>query len=62
MSDNIESMNKERKYPKEQEVLNRIMDVIDDYAGEVSLVSVLGVLRLIETSLISAEAESRSSD
>ena len=43
---NVVDLNKEIKFTKEQELYGRIQDLIHEYDGEVSLVSVLGILDL----------------
>jgi len=45
MSDIIE-LKKQKVFAREGELYNRLVAVIDDYAGELSLVAVLGVLDL----------------
>lgn len=35
-----------KKYPVEAELYNKISDLIEEYNGELSLVSVLGILEL----------------
>ena len=50
--DNIKSLNKKRVFNKEGELSKRISSLIDEYAGEISLVSVLGVLDLKKHELI----------
>lgn len=44
--ENVVSIGKEKVFAKEAELYKRIEAVIDDYAGELSLVAVLGVLDL----------------
>lgn len=44
--ENVVDLKKEKVFAKEAEAYQRIVDVIDDYAGELSLVAVLGVLDL----------------
>lgn len=39
-------------YPQEQELLNRMLGVIYEYAGDISLASVLGVLELTKDELM----------
>jgi hypothetical protein len=38
---------KDVDYPKEQEICNRIFDVINEYEGEVSTVAILGILDMV---------------
>lgn len=42
----IIDLKKEKVFPREGELYKRITEAIDDYAGELSLVAVLGVLDL----------------
>ncbi len=55
MSDNIKEFkkNKVMDYPVQDEAYQRIRKLIFEYAGEVSLAEMLGVLRIIEHDLIS---------
>ena len=39
-------MNKPKTFTKEGELMDRLTMLIDEYAGELSLVSVLGILQL----------------
>ncbi len=39
-------LKKPKVFPREGELYNRIVEIIDDYAGELSLVAVVGVLEL----------------
>ena len=43
---NINSLNKEKVFSKEAELSGRIGNLISEYDGELSLVSVLGILDL----------------
>ena len=43
---NILDMNKEKTFPKEGELMERLTSLIDEYAGELSLVAVVGVLEM----------------
>ena len=43
---NIISMGKEKTFSKEQELSDRISELIAEYNGELSLVSVMGILTL----------------
>ena len=52
MSDNIKNLEIPAKFPKEGELMDRMTRLIDEYAGELSLVSVLGVLCLKQQELI----------
>tara|TARA_R110000772_G_scaffold26061_1_gene67486 strand:- start:2565 stop:2741 length:177 start_codon:yes stop_codon:yes gene_type:complete len=45
-SKNILNMNKPKTFTKEGELMDRLTALIDEYAGELSLVSVLGILQL----------------
>lgn len=46
--DNIKPFTKEkvRSYPVEDELLNRVYDIFDEYDGAISNVSVIGILEL----------------
>lgn len=44
--ENVVDMGKEKVFTKEAELYKRITSVIDDYAGELSLVAVIGILDL----------------
>lgn len=44
--ENLIELNKTKVFAREGELYNRIVEIIDDYAGELSLVAVLGVLDL----------------
>ena len=43
---NVQSLNKEKVFSTEAELSQRIGDLISEYDGELSLVSVLGILDL----------------
>ena len=43
---NIKNLNKEKIFSKEAELSKRIGDLISEYDGELSLVSVMGILDL----------------
>jgi len=43
---NIKDLNKEKTFSKEGELSKRIGDLISEYDGELSLVSVMGILDL----------------
>lgn len=43
---NVTNLNKEKVFSKEGELSNRIDALVAEYAGELSLVSVLGILDL----------------
>lgn len=43
---NIKSLGQEKTFSQEQELSDRINDLIAEYNGELSLVSVMGVLML----------------
>ena len=43
---NVTSMNKEKKFSKEGELMERLNILIAEYDGELSFVAVLGVLEL----------------
>ena len=42
----IIDLKKAKVFAREGELYNRIIEIIDDYAGELSLVAVIGVLDL----------------
>ncbi|MCJ8293533.1 MAG: hypothetical protein MJK15_03925 [Colwellia sp.] len=48
----IKDLNLDKTFPKEGELFDRLTELIDEYAGEISLVSVLGILELKKQSLI----------
>ena len=50
--ENILNMGKEKKFPKEGELMDRLELLIDEYAGELSLVAVIGILEMKKTALI----------
>lgn len=41
---NILDLNKEKKYPKEAELMSKLTLLIDEYSGEISTVAVIGIL------------------
>lgn len=43
---NIKKLNISKKYPVEAKLYNEICDLIEKYNGELSLVSVIGILEL----------------
>lgn len=43
---NVKHLNLEKKFPIEAELYNKLCDLIEEYNGELSLVSVLGILEL----------------
>lgn len=43
---NISSLNKEKSFSQEQELSDRINELITEYNGDLSLVSVMGILAL----------------
>ncbi len=43
---NVKSLNKEKTFSKEGELMDRLEILISEYDGELSLVAVLGVLEL----------------
>lgn len=49
---NVLQMNKEKQFKKEQELYSRIVDLIHEYDGEISLVAALGALELAKTQII----------
>ena len=49
--DNVKSLNKERVFSKEAELMNRLSGLISEYDGELSLVAVLGILDLKKVEL-----------
>ena len=50
--DNVKQLNKEKVFSKEGELSERISNLISEYDGELSLVSVLGILELKKLYLI----------
>ncbi len=44
--DKIVNLGKEKTFSQEQELSDRINDLISEYNGELSLVSVMGILQL----------------
>jgi len=48
---NISDLNLKKRYPVEAELYNKICDVIEEYSGRLSLMSVLGILELKQQSL-----------
>jgi len=53
---NIESLNKEKKFSKEGELMGRISALIAEYNGELSLVSVIGILDLKKIELFISQS------
>jgi len=49
---NIKSLNKEKVFTKEAELIGRITNLICEYDGELSLVAVIGILELKKQELI----------
>ena len=41
-----------KKFAKNQELADKIFEALDEYDGEISLAETIGVLRLIEATLI----------
>ena len=46
-----------KKFAKNQELADKIFDVLDEYDGEMSLAETIGVLRLVEAILIKIHVE-----
>ena len=46
------SLGKDKKFTKEGELMERLTKLIDEYAGELSLVAVMGVLELKKITMI----------
>ena len=46
-----------KKFAKNQELADKIFDVLDEYNGEISLAETIGVLRLIEACLVKMHVE-----
>ena len=44
--------NFKKKFAKNQELADKIFEVLDEYDGEISLAETVGVLRLIESALV----------
>ena len=51
---NVLELGKEKTFPIEAELMDKLSNLIDAYAGELSLVSVIGVLELKKQCLIKA--------
>jgi len=54
---NVKSLNKEKTFSKEAELSERINALISEYDGELSLVSVFGILDLIKIELYVNQGE-----
>ena len=52
MNDNVVDLGKEKMFPVEQELYSRMMDLVYEYGGDISTVSVLGVVELVKHELI----------
>jgi hypothetical protein len=48
-------MGKEKTFPKEGELMERITALIDEYAGELSLVAVVGILEMKKQDMLYME-------
>lgn len=46
--ENIIDLKMKKTFPREAELYQQLIEVIDGYAGELSLVAVLGVLDLVK--------------
>lgn len=59
MGDNVKQFTKEpvSAYPREGELADRLNSLIDEYAGEVSMVAVLGVLELKKQMIVIGSLE-----
>ena len=51
----VTSLNKDKVFSKEGELMERLSFLIDEYAGELSLVAVIGVLQLKQHCMINDE-------
>jgi hypothetical protein len=49
---NVLDLGKDKTYPKEAELMGKLTELIDLYAGELSLVSVIGILELKKSALL----------
>tara|TARA_R100001198_G_C5180243_1_gene177223 strand:- start:671 stop:832 length:162 start_codon:yes stop_codon:yes gene_type:complete len=49
---NVKTLNKEKIYTKEGELMERLTHLIDEYAGELSLVAVMGILELKKITMV----------
>lgn len=49
---NVTSIGTEKKFPVNQEIMDRLSSVIHEYDGEVGLCEVIGILELLKLSLI----------
>ncbi len=54
---NIISLNKEKVFTKEGELMDRLSILIDEYAGELSMVAVIGILELKKQCVMSDSDE-----
>ena len=57
MNNNVTSLDKEKVFAKEGELSARIDVLIEEYSGELSLVSVLGILDLKKIELFIKQGE-----
>ncbi len=48
----IINLNREKTYTSEAEMVNRIMEVIYDYRGEISFCSVIGALEMCKADVL----------
>jgi hypothetical protein len=46
------NLGKDKKFTKEGELMERLTNLIDEYAGELSLVAVIGILDLKKTTMV----------
>lgn len=49
---NIRTLDPQRRSSKEKEMMQRLTDVVNDYRGELPLISVLGMLELLKVDLV----------
>jgi len=51
MENNVKKLIQKDLFQKEQDLFHDILEVINDYQGQISLVSVLGILDLVQDEL-----------
>lgn len=52
MSDNVLDMGKDKKFPREGELMEKLSELIDTFEGDLSMVAVLGVLELKKQEIV----------
>ncbi|EJD0955382.1 hypothetical protein M8366_002285 [Salmonella enterica] len=53
----VVDLGKEKKFPITQELFDRLIDVVHEYDGDISLCEALGTLEILKSVLISEGAE-----